>query len=290
MCRSLDQVRQMAADRRDRVYWERLRCRDAKTAAREVARKLKKSACTTALAHERKVRIKLRKQVIPSAAAAAAATDAATAVAAAAAIAAAPAAPAVAAAASAAPDDAAAAAAAAAVESWRFSPVDHKWQQQQCSLIGIKLVLKHVPRIKRQTTFDRLTSPTTSINVRGDGNCFYRVLSIAAAGTESHHTIIRDKLIAFMSQDRIRFQLYDMYPDFNIETASTAGHWATDAEIFVAAAFLCTDIFVFVNTHSIGWQVYESARLGDRAIHENNVYIKHGGNHFYFVKGLKGCV
>ena len=164
---------------------------------------------------------------------------------------------------------------------FQFQPVDHVWQQHQAQLFGVDVIKKHIPR-KLKKTFTQTTQPTTCVNVRGDGNCFYRVLSLAVSGTEVNHDIMRQQLIAFMMTDRINLQLAQLYPDFDIESAAAVGEWANDAELYAAAAYLETDVLVYT---AVGWQIFEAQTLGHKTF-ACNVYIRHSSNHFYFVKAI----
>ena len=161
---------------------------------------------------------------------------------------------------------------------WSFAPVDYKWEQQQSSLFGINIAFKHMPRQNNVPMFQN-TKPVNCVCVRGDGNCFYRVVSIAIAGTEAHHKEIRDQIVAYLYTDRITLLLSDLFQELNVQAVGQLGNWATDAEIFATAAFLSTDFYVFTK---FGWQIYEAAHLGTcKAESLCNVYIKHCNDHYY---------
>ncbi|MCH9665781.1 MAG: hypothetical protein K0U41_08060 [Gammaproteobacteria bacterium] len=166
---------------------------------------------------------------------------------------------------------------------WKFEPVDYRWQKQQITRFGVDIIKKHVPRKNVNKLFHQHTVPTTCVNVRGDGNCFYRVLSIAVAGAEQHHAAIREQVVAYMYTERINLQIAQLYAELDVEAVGQQGNWATDAEIFAAASYLKTNIFVHT---SVGWQIYESGRLSDEALYLCKVYIKHSSDHFYFVKNV----
>ena len=162
-----------------------------------------------------------------------------------------------------------------------FQPVNYLWQQHQSSLLGVNILKKHVPRNMKKA-FAQKTQPTTCVNVRGDGNCFYRVISLAVSGSEVNHNVIRQQLVAYMMTDRINMQLSELYPSFNIASAADSGEWAFDAELFSAAAYLQTDIVIYT---AHGWHTYGAQTLGNK-IHACSIYVKHCQNHFYFVKNI----
>ena len=150
-------------------------------------------------------------------------------------------------------------------------------------MFKVDIVGKHLPRTSSIKQFYQNTRPTTCVNVRGDGNCFYRVLSLAVSGTEAHYDTIRQQLVAFMMSDVIDRQLHELYPTLMLESVACDGEWASDAEIFAAAAYLETDIFVHTDH---GWHVYDVQTLGRQQQGDKNLYIKNARSHFYFVKGI----
>lgn len=86
-------------------------------------------------------------------------------------------------------------------QSWKFAPINLKWQQLQANRFGINIVHQHRPRETGEKYIHIHTPPVKCVTVRGDGNCFYRVLSIAVTGTESHHEVIRNQLVGSMTTE-----------------------------------------------------------------------------------------
>ena len=49
--------------------------------------------------------------------------------------------------------------------------------------------------------------PSKIAKIIGDGNCFFRCVSLGLTGVESYHQIVRDRIVAYMMTDRISQQL-----------------------------------------------------------------------------------
>ena len=97
-----------------------------------------------------------------------------------------------------------------------------------------------------QNKIDETPSSRNCVNLRGDGNCFYRLLSVAVTGSDNFDKEIRQQLVAYMLSDRIETQIHGLNENrYAFENAISNGVWATDVKISAAAAYLCSDIFVF---------------------------------------------
>jgi len=68
-----------------------------------------------------------------------------------------------------------------------YNPVSYVWQKMQCRYFN--LTIKHFLRLSSVPKV--LNKPSTTINIIGDSNCFYRALSWWITGDEDSHTIIR---------------------------------------------------------------------------------------------------
>ncbi|XP_055345289.1 uncharacterized protein LOC129593127 isoform X2 [Paramacrobiotus metropolitanus] len=95
-----------------------------------------------------------------------------------------------------------------------------------------------------------------TVDVVGDGNCFYRAMSFALHGTEERHTEIRTKILEFMSLAEnfsfleARFPLLTKDKLFALlEEMRQANTWAGGEQLAAASeAFNCTITFIFPST------------------------------------------
>ena len=108
--------------------------------------------------------------------------------------------------------------------------------------------------------------PKQIIDVRGDGNCFFRCLAQAVSDNEEEHATWREKVVATMKEDISYYQtLMDGNVEEHLESKSkTSGGneiWATEAEIHAASEYLNLDIFVYSKpSSSCEWQWQRHSR------------------------------
>ena len=92
-----------------------------------------------------------------------------------------------------------------------------------------------VKDIKMSTNYD-------TIKVKGDGNCFYRALSLFLHNNEEDYKLIRMNVLSFLSDKKNHYQttLGLSHIDWNklIENAGKDGGWAGDPEISAASEWI----------------------------------------------------
>lgn len=106
-----------------------------------------------------------------------------------------------------------------------------------------------------------------SINVSGDGNCYFRAISVCLFGSESSHSMLRQNICSHMaSNNQI---VYDastssQSEDFMkyIQKILTDGTWVGEDVIKASADFLNRDINVYVSTSKEPW-VYKPAAISN---------------------------
>lgn len=73
----------------------------------------------------------------------------------------------------------------------KFRPISKYWMLNQSKSLKIDIsTIKYV--VKKLVK--PLTTPKTTIDVTGDGNCWYRCISVWINGSEEHHELIRTNL------------------------------------------------------------------------------------------------
>jgi len=128
---------------------------------------------------------------------------------------------------------------------YRFVPPNQDWQRKICY---------HVPScsvVKYGISGVTLRDPAWSCGIhkiRGDGNCFYRSISFCTTGSQESHEQIRQDLLFFeiMHRDKATALLWQNETfQAHIAKTATAGEDVTDVDVFCAAAYLGTTIYVY---------------------------------------------
>jgi len=129
-----------------------------------------------------------------------------------------------------------------------FLPVNREWQARICKRFGLEIrrLLKLDPRVRR------LTSPGVLQRTRGDGNCFFRSVSLYLVGSEEEHGFVRKEVVRYIREhpDEFESEIDDSY----LEKMAVEGEWATDVEIRATARLLETPIFTWMRYNESDWQ------------------------------------
>ena len=135
-----------------------------------------------------------------------------------------------------------------------FTPTNEQWRLRSSHMLRLPIV-KCLPFRPSKPT---LTRPISTDKIKGDGNCFYRAVSLEICGTEDYHSEIRAQIVNFMIKNAKAFSQYanqnlNDYLDINKTTELTS--WASDVEMYAAATLLQTTIVVYsvLGKTSRGW-------------------------------------
>lgn len=74
-----------------------------------------------------------------------------------------------------------------------FNPVSLNWMKIQCKKFNFPLPQK--PVVEKNKNIKLLNEPKERISIIGDGNCWFRAISLLISGTEEFHADIRAALI-----------------------------------------------------------------------------------------------
>ena len=177
--------------------------------------------------------------------------------------------------------------------SFRFHPVDSKWQKEACSKVGVQY--------QRPCHFGYgspdclLTGPNfqTVRRILADGNCLFRSFSMIITGSQEGHLAVRRAILnhmqniaplllgAHVTQDSIAEYIQDIHMDRD-------GAWGTDVEILTLAHLLQTNIYVF-DTSSDSWLLYSPYHLDHTLPVDSSaksMYIVHFPQHFEVVSSV----
>ncbi|XP_029976984.1 uncharacterized protein LOC115409845 isoform X4 [Salarias fasciatus] len=117
--------------------------------------------------------------------------------------------------------------------------------------------------------------PCTTIDIQGDGNCFFRSLSYVFSGLESHHRTVRLAVVKHVEQNPdvyrnvVREQFTSVQQYVNDSRMKYVGTWATEVEIQAAANLFNVDIYTYSEQK---WLKYGSSGAAAR---NKAIYIKH---------------
>ena len=95
--------------------------------------------------------------------------------------------------------------------------------------------------------------PKKKITIYPDGNCLYRALSWWVTERKDYHEYIRAKIVEFMRESLACQKKVKNKSNKNIEeyirqnNIMSSTVWGTDVEIFSAAIWLETDIFILID-------------------------------------------
>ena len=70
---------------------------------------------------------------------------------------------------------------------WTFEPVDEEWQTAKCE--EFHLAFRKLFPSEMQSV--ALSNPVNIMQVEGDGNCWFRCVSLVVTGSQDDHTEIR---------------------------------------------------------------------------------------------------
>ena len=160
-----------------------------------------------------------------------------------------------------------------------FAPVDRKWQK---SVSGTFRIAKAHTVVEDKV----LSTPKTVQAIKGDGNCFFRSVSFAITGTQLHHRTVRDNVVTYMNAHAEKIQNHYGHNYLESSNMSENAEWATEAELFAAAAYLETDIQVYTKSGTkMKWLNYSRSVLGNSEKgSEKCIYLQNtSGVHFEYV-------
>ncbi|XP_050428158.1 uncharacterized protein LOC126838087 isoform X2 [Adelges cooleyi] len=164
-----------------------------------------------------------------------------------------------------------------------FKPVTEDWQRNICARSNdmFQFIQATVPRRVSKP----LTRPTVTIDVVGDGNCFFSALAKWLTGSFQCSGSLRDILVNFIRGSQIARTLFDGNPtvtlDQHLHNMAINGTFATEVELYAAAEMLGTSIYVYSRNE---WQLFSKDGVQGIATDEPSLYLKHtNGNHFDIV-------
>lgn len=165
-----------------------------------------------------------------------------------------------------------------------FYSLSEEWQKEKAKAFGIKVVKSF--RFGNTKYFYDRTPPSKTVPVEGDGNCFFRAISMCITGSETEHTRVREHITKHVGDNP------DTYRTFLQSRGGMSQYlrvmrrdreWATDVEILAAATLLKTVIEVYFPCRINGrtefrWQTFKP--LNNEDMTYPVIYLSNKNDHF----------
>jgi len=170
-----------------------------------------------------------------------------------------------------------------------FSPLIQSAKAKICKTLG----LKSSEKSEEISSYAELTAPCKTVQITGDGNCFFRAISYVVSGSEEFFPSLRRTLISHMMRNQALFKpLVEFTPTIahhvREKKMDRNGSWATETEIFTMAHLLKTDIYTYTKpngSESYRW-LKHSGQFVDRNLQvhtQTNIYLHHANNNHFEV-------
>ncbi|XP_050429267.1 uncharacterized protein LOC126838681 isoform X2 [Adelges cooleyi] len=158
-----------------------------------------------------------------------------------------------------------------------FLPVTKEWQQDICT----KLKFDFSNPCVQGEICKPLNIPSKTINIKGDGNCFFTALSLWITGSDKYKHALRSTLF-MRNSERISLMM-DPKQELNeyLDTMAIDGQYANFYELYAAAEMLKTSIYVYSREE---WQFISKDGVGGQEMVDGCLYMLHiNNNHFEVV-------
>ena len=91
---------------------------------------------------------------------------------------------------------------------WEYNPVDSEWQQDRASSLGLTIKNSRYVIFKEPRTVLDSEPPKHYYPTVGDGNCFFRALSLYFTRNEESHKTLRALIIDHMEHSKDQLSKY----------------------------------------------------------------------------------
>lgn len=167
----------------------------------------------------------------------------------------------------------------------RFVPGDAGWQKRMCRKLD--LIFRSRVQYGHFCYFSSSDKPSSTLSIVGDGNCFFRALSLAITGSEDQHSEIRDSIGSREATypDRYKKFLIRQDDDYGMHVSKmfNTRTWGSQLEMNVASDMLKLPVFLYSNgqwlKHCFWHEYEENYRYAIYLFHKNQ-------NHFEVVTAV----
>ena len=165
------------------------------------------------------------------------------------------------------------------------------WQQDRASKLGLNIINQNYVAFKKPRQLS-VNFPFTRTHLTiGDGNCFFRAVSMYLTGTDDSHGSLRRMVTEHVQYNQEQFMAYSaktedqlkIYLENMKRTSGTKKsvdcHWADDLIITATSSFLKTSIVIWTpqivgNITQCVWYTCDGTTVGETA-YENNIFFNY---------------
>ncbi|XP_062581675.1 uncharacterized protein LOC134243443 [Saccostrea cucullata] len=97
-----------------------------------------------------------------------------------------------------------------------FLPLSNSVKLQLCQTLGIPHSGTN-SNVEQDCFVQEAGAPTECVEIEGDGNCFFRAISLCLVGVEDHHYAIRSAVCKHLLQNRILFEAFVRSTESSVE-------------------------------------------------------------------------
>ena len=171
-----------------------------------------------------------------------------------------------------------------------FFPVNADWQKRIAAFLGSSQPKKpknHYGEINQSTELQHCY-PKKLVNVKGDGACLPRCLSMVIYGNQRHHVMLRNAVVDFMIRNSETAPLDAGFLHRMEEMRKTTTWMGTD-EVQAFAYLLDTPIYTCVQVKSNGkpnqfcWQRLPHPELASNVGNDRGIYLLNAHDHFQVI-------
>ena len=178
-----------------------------------------------------------------------------------------------------------------ALQQYHFLPVNAEWQRRVAGLLGTVMPTRCCYAETEMASQLHHQYPTSVKDVRGNGACLPRVLSMAIYGNENQHHRLRQAVVDFMLKGPLPEESSQRNAAFykRMTAMRLRKTWMTTEEVRGFAYLLDTPIFTLVhNKNTNGRDCYYWQRIPHHLTKENvnnvrGIFILNAHNHFQLI-------
>ena len=168
---------------------------------------------------------------------------------------------------------------------WYYNPVDINWQQERSNSLGLQVCDSDNTYVTfKESRYILRTAPFTRTHyTRGDGNCFFRAISMYLTGNDDSHIQLRTMITDHMVRNKDKFLVltkmvgrpkdFDNY--IHLKKSSfrrRKSNWANENIIMATSSLLKTPIVCYAPEDGIDrnvWCTIDGVTFLDGAIYDD---------------------
>ena len=171
-------------------------------------------------------------------------------------------------------------------ETWHYKPVDINWQQERAASLGLNIYSSAYVTNRSSRVVSIHKKFTRDHPARGDGNCFFRSISLYLTGTENAHRSLRKMITEHMLRNLEQFSDFTNKNEQQLRSyvhqkqscyGRNQENWADSDIIVAASSLLKTPIASYCPQMGVNlWLIVDGdEKIGETILPENFQYYEH---------------